>query len=142
MKNKEKYDFTNIYFEINKSFDGKPVWNIYCNKRYAGTVERDGVSRTQAILKWLESDVLIPPILDDKEREFLQYNYDHIRPEILTFVKSMYDGTNECILMRSGNTMGTMMPFEAKTMYQNMEINKKYTPEELGLANHSGKGTK
>ena len=133
MKNKEKYDFTNIYFEINKSFAGKPVWNIYCNKRYVGTVDRDGVSRTQAILKWLESDVLIPPILDDKEKEFLQYIYDHIRPEILSFSKAHIDNIHESIVIRSAVYACNFLPFKINTMYNGMEINKRYTPEELGL---------
>ena len=133
MKNKEKYDFTNIYFEINKSFTDKPTWDIYCNKRHAGTVDRDGVSRTQAILKWLESDVLIPPILDDKEREFLQYNYDHIRPEILSFSKAHIDNIHESIVIRSAYYACNFLPFKVNTMYNGMELNKRYTPEELGL---------
>ena len=88
------------------------------------------------------------PILDEKEKEYLSAVIKPFRNRILYIAKSetvkTYDNPNpkiyECIYIMYKDSPKKKNPFymgfpcfEKGTMYKGMELDKKYTLEELGL---------
>ena len=96
----------------------------------------------------LEEVFLPKPILDDVEKEYLGNIIKPFRNRILYIAKSetvkTYDNPNpkiyECIYIMYRDSSKKKNPFymgfpcfEKGTMYKGMELDKKYTLEELGL---------
>ena len=152
MKNKEKYDLEFIHIHKgNPPKYEKPVWLVYYNGKteeefidYNKPIEvfdRDSLSRQQAFIKFCESEYQEPPILDEKEKEFLQFQYDHIHPEIIEFMKfdcELYENGErhevEDISYKTKNKEKRTFPtFKKGSMYKGMNLGEYYTPEELGL---------
>ena len=74
------------------------------------------------------------PILDEKEKEFLGYMVKHIKPEIITFKLRKYGDEKRYIAYRTvDEEPGSLPTFNTGTMYKNMEVDRWYTSEELGL---------
>lgn len=75
-----------------------------------------------------------PEILDDAEKRYLKQVIRPFRDKIKTIEKNKMDDT-EYIFIRFENWLDnfTLPNFKEKTMYKNMELNKKYTLEELDL---------
>lgn len=73
-------------------------------------------------------------ILDDAEIRYLKQVIRPFRDKIKTIEKNKMNDT-EYIAIRFENWFDdfSLPTFKEKTMYKNMELNKKYTPEELGL---------
>ena len=74
------------------------------------------------------------PILDDVEKKFLgniirPFEVDYIYKGGVCFGEKMY------IIIRLTNSEEILLPFFSSTsgMYKGMELNKSYSPEELGL---------
>lgn len=75
------------------------------------------------------------PILDEKEKEYLSYIIRPFRSEIISIYKQRSDShRNEWININFKNDIEMVFPsFRSGTMYKGMELDKKYTLEELGL---------
>ena len=71
------------------------------------------------------------PILDDKEKEYLSNVIKPFRDRVSSISK---DGSLEYITISLDSDDFAILPnFEEGTMYKGMEINRRYTLEELGL---------
>lgn len=89
-------------------------------------------------LDYLDYEEVKPPILDDKEREYLQkYVMDNpaFKGKVKNIIKFIeYDKKREFLGIRLNGEDRTYLPyFKLDTMYKNMELNKQYTPQDLGL---------
>lgn len=74
------------------------------------------------------------PILDDKEKEYLGNVIRPFRNEVTYIVKKIYTHREkEYIAINLKNDTSYLPNFKKDTMYKNMELQKKYTLEELGL---------
>ena len=142
MKNKEKYDLKHLNIVKGGSVpDGTGIYTVYIDKQDGNkdvicTLKRIGKLRSaRALCDWLEQEYKEPPILDEKEKEFLQYLYDHIRPKIETIRKSNSASNKDDEWIRLGTyEYGILLPtFKAGEMYKGMKPFKEYTPEDLGL---------
>ena len=86
-----------------------------------------------------ELEIIKKPILDDIEKEYLSNVVKPFRNKIKHIIKYVGEDRNyECIVIKYNNIngyTGTMCfpSFEKGTIYKGMEVNKKYTLEELGL---------
>lgn len=77
-------------------------------------------------------------ILNDKEKEYLRAVIKPFRDRVENIQKNtvFYDKEGLLIKVKFKQdlyTYANLPPFEKNTMYKNMQINKKYTLEELGL---------
>lgn len=77
-------------------------------------------------------NIVHPQILDDAERKYLSAVISPFRKKVKYIAKMRYD-KSDFIFMRVGNSSLSMPFFDIDTMYKGMEIDKKYTLEELGL---------
>lgn len=80
-------------------------------------------------------DILHPQILDNTERRYLKSALRPL-PKIKTISKCSYgDSLGEYLLVKFVNNHDVMVfpSFPEGTMYKGMELEKVYTPEELGL---------
>lgn len=77
-----------------------------------------------------------PPILDDVEKAYLSAVIKPFRKDIECIVKfKRYSDKKEYIYMtmKKDDDYCALPVFEKGTMYKGMELNKRYTLEELGL---------
>lgn len=144
MKNKEKYDLSKLILEDETSINGKIV--------YMAVYEKDISDKTKLFEKkyttqptypyrllvdfanWLEEEYK-PNILDEKEKDYLSAVIKPFRKDIKYITKKDFViKAKEYLLikMHDLNTAGLPL-FEKGTMYRGMEVDKKYTLEELGL---------
>lgn len=80
-------------------------------------------------IEWLLSET---QILDDAEKEYLKAVIKPFRDKVKCILKCSNSG--EWIAIKIINDTTINFPyFEKGTMYQGMELNRKYTLEELGL---------
>lgn len=75
------------------------------------------------------------PILDEKEKEYLSYVIKPFRDSITYFYKRRYENDElEWLKIEMKNDDVMYFPkFKKGTMYKGMELNKKYTLEDLDL---------
>lgn len=73
------------------------------------------------------------PILDDKEKEYLSNLIRPFRDRIKYIVKMPICEEKELIFINLKNDTSYLPNFKKDTMYKNMEEDKEYTLEELGL---------
>lgn len=75
------------------------------------------------------------PILDDKEREYLSSVIRPFKKNILCIVKryAVNDIIGEFLIIELNTETFDLPTFKKDTMYKNMELDKRYTLEELGL---------
>lgn len=77
------------------------------------------------------------PILDEKEKEYLSAFIKPFRHRVKYICKDSYvdfKKKSECLRIKYDDYEMMYMPdFRATTMYKGMELDKKYTLEELGL---------
>lgn len=79
------------------------------------------------------------PILDDSEKEYLLAVIKPFKNRVIS-IRKIEDPGEECLLIyvehfrdKSNGETFTLPSFEKKTMYNGMELGKRYTLEELGL---------
>ena len=78
--------------------------------------------------------IIKKPILDDVEREYLSNVIKPFRDRIEYIIKNSAYSPIEWITIKYKDGGATNLPlFEKGTMYQGMEVNKKYSLEDLGL---------
>lgn len=87
-------------------------------------------------IKWLCSEYK-EPILDDEEREYLSAVIKPFRKDVEYIVKlPKFEWIQEAIYIHIGRSWRgniELPTFKKGMMYKGMEINKRYTLEELGL---------
>ena len=96
------------------------------------------VNRDRAIFLWLDQEH-VEPILDEVEKRYLAGVIRPFRGEVKFISKNCCGKGFErieakCCSAKGGVTSYSYLPvFKAGTMYKGMELNRKYTLEELGL---------
>lgn len=146
MKNKEKFQKELADIAIHRDCaaltNGKPVSCLKtpCEKCDIG----DKYHCVAKLLDWAE-DEYKEPLLDDKEKAFLQYLVNHIRPRIVNIKKLDYDSDSEFAGKEYINFLtiddlgkkceGSLPDFDKGTMYKGLDVcrEKPYTLAELGL---------
>ena len=75
------------------------------------------------------------PVLTDEEKEYLSYVIKPFREDVLKIskFKSKVLNNKEVIGFETPNGFMIFPPFEKDKMYKNMELNKGYTLDDLGL---------
>ena len=75
------------------------------------------------------------PVLTDEEKEYLSYVIKPFREDVLKIskFKSKVLKNKEVIGFETPNGFMIFPPFEKDKMYKNMELNKAYTLDDLGL---------
>lgn len=133
MKNIEKYkdivlDNMNIC-DIDALLRGK------CRKEYRAFCEGYNCEGCkERFLKWLLEEYK-EQVLDDAEKEYLSDVIKPFRKMIAYIAKSQdFDDGKQCIRIMLQNGDGMYFPYlDDDAMYKGMEVNKKYSLEELGL---------
>lgn len=138
MKNKEKYDLNTLkvkwtpqtaerrFFAIKLKSDERTIFSKEMTLTETGT---------NAYNAWLEEEYK-PNILDDVEKAYLSAVIKPFRKDIEYIVKfKRYSDKKEYIYMtmKKDDDYCALPVFEKGTMYKGMELNKRYTLEELGL---------
>nr|DAD92932.1 MAG TPA: hypothetical protein [Siphoviridae sp. ctxzZ3] len=135
MLNKEKYNLRQIDIST-KTKDGKILFfelkirgkTIYQQIYPCGVFACDAM---EGMIGWLEEEYK-PKILTDKEKAYLSALIKPFRNNV-KFIRKMRSIAKEFILIELKCNVFSLPFFEAETMYKGMEVNKKYTLEELGL---------
>lgn len=93
-----------------------------------------GQAYADDILEWMAKPFK-GPILDDAERKYLSATIKPFRKMIAYIVKAQdFDDGKQCIRIILQNGDGMHFPYlDDDAMYKGMEVEKYYTPEELGL---------
>ena len=136
MKNKDKYDLTKLTFKIEGENNPSQVFKILDG---TNVVFEKPILLNRAhlslFLSWLEEEYK-EPILDDVEKAYLSAVIKPFRKDIEYIVKfKRYSDKKEYIYMtmKKDDDYCALPVFEKGTMYKGMEVNKRYTLEELGL---------
>ena len=90
---------------------------------------------TSAYNAWLEEEY-VPDILTDKEKAYLSAVIKPFRKKVKCINKIDHDNINQITYIRIdmlNEDFASLPLFEKETMYKGMEVDKKYTLEELGL---------
>lgn len=131
MKNKEKYDLRDISYALDVN-NCKYDFIIYHKSVEIYREDFDIFSPAGNVFtKWLEEEYK-PQILTDKEKAYLSALIKPFRNNV-KFIRKMRSIAKEFILIELKCNVFSLPFFEAETMYKGMEVNKKYTLEELGL---------
>lgn len=140
MKNKDKYDLTKLTFKIEGENNPSQVFKILDG---TNVVFEKPILLNRAdlslFLSWLEEEYK-SNILGEKEKEYLSAVIKPFRDMILWIKKDGIEGYKEewiSIGYKSKNTnsfgVATLPNFKTGTIYKDMEADKEYTLEELGL---------
>ena len=135
MKNKDKYNLSEL--TASKGMvQGVPCMFIYQgrdieNRKLIATVVRTVVEkRVDTLFDWLEQNC---PPLTDEEREYLSSVIKPWRYRVKAIIKQERL-LMELIVIKCQDGWEVELPnFEMGTMYKDMELDRKYTLEELGL---------
>ena len=138
MKNKDKYSLDKLRISVTHTIVGITDIKIYhgikCVYYKNYSVEEFTLRWITDFFNWLEEEY-IPNILDDVEKAYLSAVIKPFRKDV-KYIKKMdfVIRAKEYLLikMRDLSTAGLPL-FEKETMYKGMEVDKKYTLEELGL---------
>ena len=139
MKNKEKYDIRYLTFNVSQYQNGivKSIDIYYDVKRIEKIKFLGETSATQAmnaIGNWLEEEYK-PQILDNVEKAYLSAVIKPWKNKI-KFIEKFEDTYDKerILIWIIGDCRNIYLPqFEKGKMYKGMEVDKKYTLEELGL---------
>ena len=138
MKNKEKYDIRYLTFNVSQNKNGtvKSIDIYYDVKRIEKIKFLSETSATQAmnaIGNWLEEEYK-PNILEEKEKEYLAAVIKPFREKV-KYIQKCFDLGNEAYIYIYVKKCGSMIfpTFRRGTMYKGMEVDKRYTLEDLGL---------
>ena len=107
--------------------EGKKVGNkgwsssVYLKKYFDRVVNQDGKTMNLTITSMLSDDweEYKEPVLDEEEKEYLSAVIKPFRDRV--------------VYIRKGNEYIVLHYFREDTMYVNMEVNKEYNLEDLGL---------
>ena len=135
MKNKDKYDLTKLTFKIEGENNPSQVFKILDG---TNVVFEKPILLNRAhlslFLSWLEEEY-VPDILTDEEKACLSAIIKPFRKDVEYIEKlnpSCLKG-KQYLRIELINDYFTLPIFAEGTMYKGMEVNKRYTLEELGL---------
>lgn len=130
--------------ELEKEF------NVHCDKQVCKFTEHGLLSYSKENQNWMRTyglleklltgwtEIIKKPILDEVEKRYLSNVIKPFRDRVEAITK--YDnGKSEYIVIRCSNLLNGITEymyfpvFEKGAMYKGMEIDKRYTLEELGL---------
>lgn len=134
MKNKDKYDLTKLTFKIEGENNPSQVFKILDG---TNVVFEKPILLNRAhlslFLLWLEEEYK-EPILDDVEKAYLSAVIKPFRKKVeYVYKKCLEISKREYLEISLENGVISFPCFEKGTMYKGMEVDKKYTLEELGL---------
>ena len=133
MKNKEKYDLRDISYDLEVDRGGYDFVIYYTSMEIYREFFSGSVSTCSTFTKWLEEEYK-PNILEEKEKEYLAAVIKPFREKV-KYIQKCFDLGNEAYIYIYVKKCGSMIfpTFRRGTMYKGMEVNKRYTLEELGL---------
>lgn len=137
MKNKDKYNLTKLTFKIEGENNPSQVFKILdgTNVVFEKPILLNRVSLS-LFLSWLEEEY-VPDILTDKEKAYLSAVIKPFRKDVEWIERmdnSFVNGNQHQFLCISLTNDYCCLPlFKKDTMYKGMEVNKRYTLEDLGL---------
>lgn len=141
MKNKEKYSLNKLRISVTYAIVGIADIEIHhgIKRIYYKSYDVEEFASRWIIdfIKWLEKDdgkECNPTILTNEEKAYLSAVIKPFRKDIKYITKKDFVKAKEYLLikMRDLSTAGLPL-FEKETMYKEMEEDRKYTLEELGL---------
>ena len=137
MKNKEKYNLNKLEIKLIDTLSGYKIKVFYKDKIiYERTHLADNDNRKLTdFFNWLEQEYK-PPILDDVEKAYLSAVIKPFRKDVECIMKiKRYSIEKEFIriFMKNNDDHCALPDFKKGTMYKGLEVDKKYTLEELGL---------
>lgn len=92
----------------------------------------NGAAYTDDILDWMAQQYR-EPILDSKEKKYLSEVIRPFRKEVTVIKKLGTPAGKEYILIILKDDCMSFPSFKKGMMYKGLELEKRYTPEELGL---------
>ena len=136
MKNKEKYDLNTLKIEWTPQTVERRFFTIKFKSDESTIFSKEMTpteTGTSAYNAWLEEEYK-HPILDETEKAYLSAVIKPFRKDVKYITKKDFVKAKEYLLikMRDLSTAGLPL-FEKETMYKEMEEDRKYTLEELGL---------
>ena len=133
MKNKEKYDLRDISYDLEVDRGGYDFVIYYTSMEIYREFFSCSVSTCSTFTKWLEEEYK-PNILEEKEKEYLAAVIKPFREKV-KYIQKCFDLGNEAYIYIYVKKCGSMMfpTFRRGTMYKGMEVNKRYTLEDLVL---------
>ena len=138
MKNKEKYDLNTLKIEWTPQTAERRFFTIKVKRDESIIFSREMTSDengTSAYNAWLEEEY-VPDILTDKEKAYLSAVIKPFRKKVKCINKIDHDNINQITYIRIdmlNEDFASLPLFEKETMYKGMEVDKKYTLEDLGL---------
>ena len=138
MKNKEKYILNEIVIKTTDTLSGHKVEIFYKDKIIYERIYLVETSpkKITDFFNWLEQEYK-PPILDDVEKAYLSAVIKPFRKDVEWIERmdnSFVNGNQHQFLCISLTNDYCCLPlFKKDTMYKGMEVNKRYTLEELGI---------
>ena len=136
MKNKEKYNLNKLEIKVAETQCTHTIEALYKNKivyKRSYLVD-NSFKKVTDFFRWLEQEYK-PSILDDVEKAYLSAVIKPFRGDVEYIEKINHSCLNDKQYLRIElpGDYCTLPLFEKGTMYKGMEVNKRYTLEELGL---------
>ena len=116
--------------------NSKTIYKINTNGLFYLNIDKEWASASYMLMIILagQKEIEKKNILDDIERRYLSNVIKPFRDSIEYIIKNSAYSPIEWITIKYKDGGATNLPlFEKGTMYQGMEVNKKYSLEELGL---------
>lgn len=132
MKNKEKYDLK----ELKVKWLDREGMEIYADDGVYRMSSNSNAVLLRGLVNWLEDEYKEPPILDEKEREYLSAVIKPWRDRVIFIYKHEYcDEEYITIGYHDGlcEHYASFPSFKKGTMYKGMKTNIAYTLEELNI---------
>ena len=141
MKNKDKYNLEHLHIVSRPGKTGLDYCFKYVEIEYGGRIIKEyrclDVEASKKFFEWLEEDdgeENKPQILTEKEKAYLSAVINPFREKV-KYIQKCFDLGSKAYIYIYVKKCGSMIfpTFRKGTMYKGMEVNKKYTLEELGL---------
>lgn len=137
MKNKDKYNLSHLYIVERPGATRLDGYITYVEIEYNGKIVKEyactNESGVKKFLEWLEEEY-VPEILTEREKTYLSSIIKPFRKDVAHITKmDITYSKREFICIRINRECIIFPKFAKGTMYKGMEVNKRYTLEELGL---------
>lgn len=137
MKNKEKYNLAHLHIVEHAGTTRLDGYITYIEIEYSGKIVKEYACTNEAgikkFLEWLEEEY-VPEILTEREKAYLSVVIKPFREKVEYVYKICLEiDKREYLEISLENGVISFPCFEKGTMYRGMELNKRYTLEELGL---------
>lgn len=145
MNNKEKNLETLAQFALENKIialkDGKLVDCNTCNCSDCSFYPEPGVSEScrDVQKRWAESECEEYSLLNKQEKDFLQFQCDHLTPAPACIERVYWNVTDEMLEIKSDTDRPIAVFYGTEGMYQNLIPWCRYPLESLGLKSRSAK---